>query len=142
MNKCIPEDVLNKNSIKNTKQRIEVLQCIIDLCEPFNTRDLYLKTRDNIDIDQVTVYRILKIFLKKELIREVVNISDGHFFELSCVHNPSHPHFICTKCNKIICLKKYDYTKMNHYKNNNDDFRIDSVSIIFRGICKNCMKEK
>ena len=69
MEKCKSKDVLKRTKLKLTRQRIHLLNEIIDLETTFTAGSLYKKVRD--DMDLVTIYRVLNVFVKNSIIREL-----------------------------------------------------------------------
>ncbi len=136
MDKCDAKTILKINKLKMTNQRIKLLQTIIDSERVFSAASLQEKVKEEMDL--VTIYRILSIFLNNKIIREVSSNETTRFYELSCEHHPVHPHFICNKCNKIICLSALtnsDIVSLKKYSENNI---VENINIQFTGICHNC----
>jgi Fur family ferric uptake transcriptional regulator len=134
--KCQAHNLLSENQLKITKQREDVLSRIIELDKPFNVNELRSVLGGNFDI--VTIYRILEAFSRKGIVREVSSLNGVRYFELSCVHHPIHPHFICEHCHSIYCLGAIDYKdslKLGKYA---DTHSISGISINFTGICGQC----
>ena len=138
MDKCIPENLLKGNELKITSQRVLVLNEIINKKKPFSANDLFLSLKNKIDL--TTIYRILLIFKNKRLIREVVNKNEIQFYELSCVHNPAHVHFLCNNCGKIFCLDPLPEKALLSIGKIKKDFITDEISINLTGLCSNCSK--
>ena len=85
------EKVFKKNNIKLTKQRKEVYEL---LKEPQTVKDIINK---KININPSTIYRIIEIFLKTNLIEE--ELFDNQIYYK--IKNDEHVHYIkCIKCHK------------------------------------------
>ncbi len=136
MDICKSELLLNEKKIKVTKQRVTILDLIISKESTFCANDLYDELKEELDL--VTVYRNLQILSEAGVLREVMNKSDRQYFELACVHNPAHPHFYCSLCRKIFCIKsKKNYTVPKKI-NPDGDFIIHETVLQYSGICPSC----
>ena len=136
MDKCDAAAILKQNELKVTQQRLLLLESIIDSERVFSTISLHEKVKNSMDL--VTIYRILSIFLDKKIIREIVSNETTRFYELSCEHNPIHPHFTCNKCKRIICLNQIENTDISNLKKYSGDNLTDDVIIQLTGTCSNC----
>ena len=136
MEHCDAHEVLKKNKIKMTRQRIDVLELIIKLQTMFSAYKLHEKLKDNMDL--VTIYRILNLFKEKKIIREVLSDRDERIFELACIHNPVHPHFHCRNCGKMFCLPELSDQAREIIAGDYSSFLIEDISLQFFGICDNC----
>jgi len=89
-------------------------------------------------IDKSTVYRNIKNLLEKDIIREVKNSNGVSFYELNCkIHFPIHPHFECSICKKIFCLKPFnaeDILSLSNYS----EYEIKQIEVKLKGICNEC----
>lgn len=137
MDKCKAVSLLSEKKIKVTKQRLTVLELIILKDSLFCANDLFNELKN--DMDLVTIYRNLILLSREGILREVMNKNDRRYFEISCIHNPEHPHFFCNSCNKIYCLKsKKNY--MPKKINTDDNFIIYETILQYNGICPSCRR--
>ena len=120
-------------NLKKTEYKIALLLSEKQLLSAKELQDFLKK-------DKATIYRNLKSLIKKNIIREILT-DEKTFYEINCnIHNPIHPHFECTKCKKLFCLKALsaeDTINLSHYT----DFEINFIDIKIKGICDEC-KEK
>jgi Fur family ferric uptake transcriptional regulator len=137
MDKCKPQPLLTEKKIKVTKQRIAVLDLIISKDSSFSANDLFDDLNGSIDL--VTIYRSLQLFCEEKILREVMNKDDRQYFEISCVHNPAHPHFYCNLCKKIFCIKsqKNSFPALNKLKID-ESFTIHETVLQYSGVCPSC----
>ena len=120
------EKVFKKNNIKLTKQRKEVYEL---LKEPQTVKDIINK---KININPSTIYRIIEIFLKTNLIEE--ELFDNQIYYK--IKNDEHVHYInCIKCNKKEKLNLCPIKKIK-------GFEIIDHKIELNGICEKCKKSK
>jgi len=136
MDKCKPESLLTAKNIKSTKQRIAILDLIISIETSFCANDLYDKVKREMDL--VTIYRNLQILFEAGILREVMNKSDRQYFEIACEHNPVHPHFYCSKCKKIFCMKSGNNSNALNKVKLDKDFLINETVLNYSGICPKC----
>ncbi len=126
------EDILKQNNLKVTKHRIEVYNLIKDN-NLITLKEIYNK----LSIDKVTIYRIIKLYLKNNLI--VKNSIDNDIFY--SVNLKEHSHYLtCTSCHKKIkidiCPIEDEIDKICDSNN----FDLKSHSINLEGICSDCKK--
>lgn len=136
MEKCKARELLKSNNLKATSQRILILEEIIDNQELFTANSLFSLVSPNMDL--VTVYRVLNKFVEEGIIREIFGQGDSKTYELSCIHNPVHPHFSCKVCGKIYCIEAVDNRIIKQLEESCEDFIVEEISMQFTGICKNC----
>ncbi|MBN2524866.1 MAG: transcriptional repressor [Deltaproteobacteria bacterium] len=132
--------LLRKRGLKVTRQRTLLLNAILESDPVFSTTALEEKVSGHMDV--VTIYRILAIFLQHSIVRKVVSNDVTRFYELTHERNPNHPHFVCTKCKRITCLKsmrRQDNLRLQKYALENE---VQDISIQFTGICADCKNSK
>jgi len=78
-------------------------------------------------ITKATVYRNLEKMVKTERLTSF-ELNGRSLFEIK---KPSHCHFVCMKCGKIF---EINAPLINEPK----DFKVQNISIIIRGACKEC----
>jgi len=72
MDKCSAKNLLIENGLKLTSQRELLLDTIINSDSIFSA--ISLQEKVNASMDLVTIYRILTVFLNKNIIREVIPV--------------------------------------------------------------------
>lgn len=125
------EEILKKNNLKITNHRIEVFN-IIQKLEIEATLDNIYK---NLKIDKVTIYRIIKLYLKYNIINKNINGNNIYY----TINSKEHSHYI----NCIICGKKekIDFSFIDDSINKvckQNNFELLSHSINLEGICNEC----
>lgn len=122
------ENILKRNNLKVTKQRIDVLEAIVKLEDDATITNII----NNCNIDKSTIYRILNTFVKHNIVIKDVNYDNNDYYMLKS----NHKHYIkCVKCNKI---KKLDSCPFDNIKFS--DYEIINHSLKIEGICKECKK--
>lgn len=133
---CDSKEILRENSIKVTRQRLELLEKILSMDTMFTAQKLHETLIDSMDL--ATIYRIIQVFLEKSIIREVYGSNETKLYELSCSHNPVHPHLQCNICSELICLPAIEGSTLNSLINHYSNIRIDDISLHLTGICEKC----
>lgn len=93
-------------------------------------------------IDRMGIYRTLQSFLKKNIIHSIPTADDTIKYALSKAdlrkenNSINHVHFICSKCNKTLCL---DTANMPQIKLP-DGFKMKNCEILMKGVCGDCNK--
>lgn len=133
------ENLLKENDIRCTEQRVEILKVIARSDIPLTAAEIDRNlTEEGIDIRLSTIYRNLKLFNEKALIRQLNFSSDEKKYEiLKEVH---HQHLICIKCGKIKAIKcplKEYASKIKEETN----YEILNHDMELYGICPKCQKD-
>lgn len=119
-------NLLKKKNIKITKPRIKILN---QLNKPTTIKELYVM---NSDIDKSTIYRILDLFLKNNIIKIIIINNEKNYI----INNNEHIHFInCVRCHKKEIINVCPLKEIKGYEIVSHDITID-------GICKNCQEKK
>ncbi len=126
------KELFKKNNIKYTKQREKVYNIIKD--NPITMKEI-LNNKD--DIDSSTIYRIIEMFLEKNLIIKIVDGSEIYY-----AINDEHSHYInCIKCHK---KEKVNYCFMHDMEqeiSKDLGYTLLSHSLIMDGLCPTCNKK-
>ena len=90
---------LEKNHLKQTKQRELILQTFLEANRHVTSEDLYQAVRrEHANIGYTTVYRTMKLLVEAGLATER-HFDDGITrYEIEQEH---HDHLVCVKCGKI-----------------------------------------
>ena len=90
---------LEKNHLKQTKQREVILQTFLDAQRHVTSEELYQSVRaEHANIGYTTVYRTMKLLVEAGLATER-HFDDGITrYEIEHEH---HDHLVCVKCGKI-----------------------------------------
>jgi Fur family ferric uptake transcriptional regulator len=121
--------------IRKTKAVATVLQIFEEKKEPKSVVHLIELVKDK--MNKTTVYRILDR-LEQDGIIHSFNGKDGLKWYAKCEgcsashHSDKHPHFQCTKCDKVECLSVE--IKIPSIKNH----KVDSTDILLMGQCEVC----
>ena len=122
------EILLKNHNLKITNSRLKVLDLINGLDINATKKNIILKS----NIDKSTVYRILEVFLKENVIEKNLNYNNDIYYSIM----EEHAHYIkCIKCHK---REKIDICPIPNLEKTG--FKIISHKIEIDGICANCSK--
>ena len=122
------EELLRKNNLKVTKQRLEILNLINELDDNATIKNISNK----IKIDNSTMYRIIELLLEKNIIEKNLNYNDEIYFRIK----GNHIHYIkCIKCHK---KEEIDICPIENIEEKG--FKILNHKIEIDGICNKCNK--
>lgn len=101
-------DILKKNGLSITDSRKKILELFYDSDGALAHADIENSTTTT--FDRVTVYRTLQTFVEKGIIHQIPTTDNAVLYALckdACAeghHHDNHVHFICSNCEKTICL--------------------------------------
>lgn len=129
---------LKQFGLKSTRGRSEILQILKHEDTPVDVMHIQSHLiKNNLSLNQATVYRILEMFLQKGLVKRF-EFQEGKFrYELS---GDDHHHLICEKCGKIVDVSDCGVAALEKEIEKKKHFLVKSHSLEFYGICKNCQK--
>jgi len=130
-------EILKKNNIKITSQRLNVLQ-YIDKHRSHPTADqIYtdLKT-NNPALSKTTVYNTLEALEKHGIIKAITISGSELHYDLT--EDNMHHHFYCKRCGKIIDI---EITCPNIEKMSEYGHKVEEIHGYIKGICKECLKK-
>lgn len=132
-----PVSLLKEHDLKNTKQRVRVLEEIALHTVAISQPELEKKLGR--EIDRVTLYRILNAYEEKGILHKIMDMQGTTNYAIcssSCSeehHHDEHVHFNCTKCFKIYCLE-VEVPRIKMPKG----FTAKTVSSTAYGVCEKC----
>lgn len=114
---------LEKNNLKQTKQRELILNTFLDANRHVTSEDLYQEVRkQHSNIGYTTVYRTLKLLVEAELATER-RFDDGITrYEIEYGH---HDHIICLDCGAIIEFEDESIERLQEQRAKELDFRVE-----------------
>ena len=129
---------LRENGYKVTQGRISILEIFSKHHIPLNAEDVskYMKGGK---VDVATVYRTLKSFEEKGILKRVDLRTDSVYFELNDHH---HHHLVCKKCGDIEDVDICEIDRLNEkvLKRSSKFKVILEHSLEFFGVCESCDK--
>ena len=130
--------ILQKTGLSKTPQRIAVLNILANTTVPVNISGIRDALEAKIRINRVTIYRILSLFKKHMIIREIASTGGTNYFELATMENPVHPHFLCRNCAALSCLEPLTFSQANQWLGPDKDYSIEHIEINISGLCASC----
>lgn len=130
-------DILRRRHLSVTDSRRKILSIFLSSPDALHHGDIESKAGEK--FDRVTVYRTLQTFVEKGIIHTIPT-SDNTIRYALCKdceeghHHDDHVHFICSNCNRTICLDDVVSPKIELPKG----YVADSVQVLINGICKDC----
>lgn len=128
--------LLKENGLKATRNRLALLAYLSKTQKPHTASEI-LTVLKREEIDQATVYRILDVFLKKALIKQIEFKKGSAYYELASQGH--HHHLICKSCDRVedvILPEEFSIQEKNIEKKTN--FKIQDHSLEFFGLCAEC----
>lgn len=132
------EAELRQAKLQVTPGRIATLQIFGSHDRPVDAQHIIDHLQKDLGIDRVTVFRILKTFLEKGLIRKLEFGEGKARYELN---KEEHHHLICQNCGRIDDIAHYESPQLTHDLKNMKGFLVRSHSVEYFGLCKNCQHE-
>ena len=132
------KDVLKKEGLKVTPQRIAVLEEIIKDKGHRESEDIYMAIKSRkTHVSRATVYRTLDILVQHGFARKL-NLGDGRARYETKIDSPHHDHMICNNCGKIIEFVNYEIEKIQEEIAKHHQFKLQQHIHQLFGICKEC----
>ena len=131
-------DILKKNQLSVTEGRKKILDLFIKSPGALAHADIEKST--DIGFDRVTVYRTLQTFVDKGIIHNIPTTDNSILYALckdNCEqghHHDNHVHFICTECNKTICLDDVTVPEVKLPQG----FKPGKAQMVVNGVCSDC----
>jgi Fur family ferric uptake transcriptional regulator len=131
-------DYIRRKGLKNTSQRMTILETFLGVKDHYSTEDLYLKLRkEHPKIGYATVHRTLKLFSESGIAIEL-NFGDGQTrFEPFTV-DQHHDHLVCTNCGLIIEFSEPQIEKLQEQVAAQYNFKIARHRHELYGLCSDC----
>jgi Fur family transcriptional regulator, ferric uptake regulator len=129
------DQILKKNGLRLTKQRMAVLAAMSD--QPQSVDELAAAiSHQGYNLDLVTVYRTVSCFVELGIIRKT-QFQDGVAkYEVQTNQNHHH-HLVCNNCGLVEDIKVDEQSLLKKVKNQTT-FQITDHLLEFFGICGKC----
>jgi len=132
------EEILKKNHLSVTGSRQKIMQLFLNSDGALAHADIEKKTGES--FDRVTVYRTLQSFVEKGIIHLIPTTDNSIKYALckdDCEeghHHDNHVHFICSACNKTICLDDVTVPQVKLPSG----FTPERSEMVVNGVCVDC----
>ena len=134
----LQQDLLKQSSLSVTESRMKILELFLAANGALAHADIERSTVAT--FDRVTVYRTLQTFVEKGIIHQIPTTDNSILYALckqECEqghHHDNHVHFVCSSCDKTICLDDVtvpDVTLPPNYKK-------EQTAMVVTGVCGDC----
>jgi Fur family transcriptional regulator, ferric uptake regulator len=130
-------DILHRRQLSSTESRRKILTLFLNSNDALTHGDIEKEVGHK--YDRVTIYRTLQTFEEKGIIHAIPTADNAVRYALckECEeghHHDNHVHFICTNCEKTICLDDVVSPGIELPKG----YIADNVQVVIHGICKDC----
>ena len=131
-------DILHRRQLSSTESRRKILTLFLNSDDALTHGDIEKEVGDK--YDRVTIYRTLQTFEEKGIIHSIPTADNSIKYALckECEeghHHDDHVHFICTACEKTICLDDVVSPKIDLPAG----YVAENVQVVIHGICKDCV---
>ena len=134
-------EILKRNRLSITEGRKKILELFLETDGALAHADIEKNT--DAAFDRVTVYRTLQTFVEKGIVHQIPTTDNAVLYALckhDCAqghHHDNHVHFICSKCQKTICLDDVTVPIVKLPTG----FTPTQSAMIVSGICNDCKKK-
>lgn len=138
---CDYNSILKNSEIPATPNRLKILEIVGNNNRPLSAQDIFETLSRSEEINRVTVYRILDLFVEKGVIDRISSGERSFHYGLAPNKNhPSHPHFYCRICGNLECLdSKGIFFEIDEFMRTFSGI-IEKVEFRLDGICKTCLR--
>jgi Fur family transcriptional regulator, ferric uptake regulator len=129
---------LSQSNYKKTPARLAINEFLSNVSTPVDVEQViqYLRLKQ-LETNKVTVYRILDLLFKNQII-DRMEFGEGKYrYELKKNH---HHHLVCINCGKVQDVEVTTVEKLEKEIQKGKNFKVQSHSLEFFGICANCQK--
>jgi Fur family peroxide stress response transcriptional regulator len=129
---------LKERDFRLTPQRMELVRMIATTDGHPNASQLYSKIKTRFPtMSHATVYKTLGLLKELNQVFEIDLHDDSHYDGKKPF---SHPHLICTCCEKIMDGDSQLERQMIKQVENQSGFLIAESKLVFYGVCPDCQK--
>ena len=123
--------------MKNTKQRIIILEILQKAKKPLSANDIFNRaTKIQSNIALTTIYRNLEKLYENDLIMRYRIEDKEYCYELK---RENHTHYlICKNCRKKVDLPECPLKELEKNISNSTGFKITSHNLELEGYCDKC----
>ena len=131
-------EILKKNHLSLTGSRKKILDLFLKSSGALAHADIEKNT--SAAFDRVTVYRTLQTFVENGIIHLIPTTDNSIKYALcknDCEaghHHDNHVHFICSVCNKTICLDDVMVPSVKLPRG----FSPSHAEMVVNGVCNDC----
>ena len=121
--------------MRNTIQKEVVLNTVLSSSDHPDVETIYLRCKNKLpSISIATVYRVLTSLAKQGKILKV-DCQNGDRYDKTLY---PHAHLKCNECGNVLDVCSVDLTEILNNAVNVEKATLNSVNVIFSGVCENC----
>jgi Fur family transcriptional regulator, ferric uptake regulator len=133
-------EILRRKQLSVTDSRRKILTLFLGSHDALTHGDIEKKAGEK--FDRVTIYRTLQTFVEKGIVHTIPTADNTVLYALckDCKeghHHDDHVHFVCSQCDRTICLDDVVSPKIDLP----EGYIADSVQVVIHGTCKDCTKK-
>lgn len=130
-------EILRLKQLSVTDSRKKILSLFLDSKDALAHGDIEKKAGEK--FDRVTVYRTLQTFVEKGIVHAIPTADNTVRYALckDCAeghHHDDHVHFVCTNCQKTICLDDVVSPQIPLPSG----YKPQDVQVVINGVCPDC----
>jgi Fur family ferric uptake transcriptional regulator len=130
-------EILRRKHLSVTDSRKKILSLFLENKDALAHGDIENKAGEK--FDRVTVYRTLQTFVEKGIIHTIPSADNSIRYALckDCEeghHHDDHVHFVCTNCERTICLDDVVSPRIDLP----EGYIADKVQVVINGVCNDC----
>jgi Fur family transcriptional regulator, ferric uptake regulator len=145
------EQLITDAGLRPTKARVAVLNTLLTSTNALSHPDI-LAALQGVEIDRVTVYRVLDWLLENSLIHKISSDDRAWKFRLNApkrnyrsadtghlglLNNHGHAHLHCQQCGTVLCIHELAaHIPQSLF----DTYRVSNIEISLKGLCLDCQQ--
>ena len=135
------ETFLNRQGLKLTRDRREILESICASKGHFNIDDLFIRMRvAGSRIAKTTIYRAIPLLIGCNIIQKVPSNTKHECYEQ--VRREDHDHLVCLNCGKMVEFSSKSFEKAQTDACRRHGFEPLFHRVHIHGYCRECQKER
>lgn len=134
------ENLLRENGLKVTNNRLQILELLQQSSAPMTAEEIYLKLRENSELNVSTAYRILSAFEEKRIVLKHQGCDSKAYYQL---FNETHKHYIiCSECKTRVDVTNCPLCELEKRLEKETGYEISGHRLEFVGKCPQCQKQE
>lgn len=130
-------EMMHKAGIRPSAQRLAILQNVAEGKKHPTADEIFQDILTEYPtMSRTTVYNSLRVLTEAGLLRELELESGNRRYDFA--HQPSHGHLRCSCCGRIFDMALPEELHLP----SPSGFRIDSIDILFKGLCPDCCENE
>ncbi len=134
-------DLLKSRGYRITPQRVAIIRILKDHEGHPGAEEVFryaIQLYPNISM--ATVYNVMEVLEKEGIIRAIAVSKNLRLYDSDI---KPHSHFICNSCRKVFDIPSNYYEACTkELPLELADFEVDSLELIYKGLCSDCKKTK